>query len=480
MARSREASRGKLPVPSRCRRTTLLPQRPGSLIKGRKTESQAKDPDSAADSSANRGNGRKRSKSSGGVRRQRNGRDGSVANAGGRNASLNGGLPQRRRKIPRRQDENREAVPEAREELQPGEQQGQPEESEDSQYIPDLANDLALMCLARVPRGEYEKFRMLNRKFCALIQSGELYKSRRREGLVEEWVYMVATGQSEWQAFDPRSRRWTRLPPFESDYCFENCDKESFSVGTQLLVVGRDTMGLVIWRYDLVSNRWGKGSMMLTPRCLYAWGSCGSFAYVAGGITPNGVILKSAERYDPDTEEWETLPDLHFRRQLCAGCYMNGKFYVVGGQGDAGDYLASAEVYDPASKTWTLIPDMLRRNGSSSFPGAPPLIAVVKDKLYALEAQTNCLKLYVESTNSWKVLGESPVRADLVSGWGIAFKSLGEHLLVIGSARTSEYEDGMYVCRPDPDATAGHLEWDFISRLCPFGPFVLNCAIVSA
>lgn len=349
---------------------------------------------------------------------------------------------------------------------------------EEYQYIPNLEDDLALLCLARVPRIEYDNLRLVNRKFRALIESGELFKIRRRSGIVEQWVYMVATGQFDWQSFDPKSGRWRRLPPFEADYCYHSCDKESFSVGSQLLVVGWDAAeGLIIWRYELSTNQWAKGSVMLTPRCLYAWGSCGKFAYVAGGITQSGVLLQSAEKYDPEREVWERLPDMIEGRKLCAGFFMDGKFYVIGGEGKSGD-LTSAEVYDPASKTWTLIPNMLSREGTRSFPGAPPLIAVVRNELYVLEAESNQVKVYSKRTNSWKVLGEAPVRADLVNGWGIAFKSIGDHLLAIGGARTPGHDDGMYMCKPDPED--GPLHWEFLARICPFGPFVQNCAIVSA
>lgn len=353
-----------------------------------------------------------------------------------------------------------------------------PQSTEEYPYVPGLADDLALLCLARVPRSDHERFRTVNRKFSALTESGDLFKVRRRNGIVEQWVYMVASGQLHWQSFDPKGRKWRRLPPFEADYCYHSSDKESFSVGTQLLVVGRNACeGLVIWRYDLISNQWAKGSMMHTPRCLYGWASCGQFAYVAGGLTLSGELLQSAERYDPDCEQWKILPAMNQCRKFCSGCFMDGKFYVIGGEGVDG-YLTSAEVYDPITKTWTVIPDMLPRESTPSFSGAPPLIAVVKNELYALEAESNQLKVYLKKSNSWKVLGEAPVRADLISGWGVAFKSLGEQLLVIGGARTPEYEDGMYVCRPDP--AGGQLQWDFLSRLCPFGPFVLNCAIVSA
>lgn len=351
--------------------------------------------------------------------------------------------------------------------------------SDEYQYIPGLDDDLALICLAYLPRSEHRKCMQINRKFCALITSGDIFKARRRLGIAEQWIYMFSSGQRVWQAYDPKAGKWSSLPAFASDYCFQNSDKESFTVGTQLLVVGRHADdGLVSWRFDLVRNEWARGSMMLTPRCLYAWASCGRYAYVAGGLTLNGEVLQSAEIYDPETETWKVLPPMHECRKLCSGCLLDGKFYVLGGENEAAGSLTSCEVFDPVTKTWTLLPDMLPSVDSSSFPGAPPLSAVVNNELYVLEAGSHQVKVFVKSTQSWRALGEVPVRTDLASGWGVAFKALGNYLLLIGGGRDPNYPDGMYVCCPDPDN--GRLHWYFLSRLCPFGPFVLNCAIVSA
>eukprot|EP00250_Pteridium_aquilinum_P009919 c19028_g2_i1 orf=233-1582(-) len=351
--------------------------------------------------------------------------------------------------------------------------------SDDYQYVPGLDDDLALLCLAFLPRSEHGKCMQLNRKFCSLITSGYLFKIRRILGITEQWIYMFLSGQRVWQSYDPKARRWSSLPPFAADYCFQSSDKESFTVGTQLLVVGRSADdGLVSWRYDLVRNEWDRGSTMLTPRCLYAWASCGTYAYVAGGLTLANEVLQSAERYDPETETWEALPPMHECRKRCSGCLLDGKFYVLGGENDVAGALTSCEVYDCATKTWTLLPNMLPWGDARPFAGAPPLSAVVSNELYLLEPESHQLKVFIKSTHSWKALGEVPVRTDLVNGWGVAFKSLGEYLLLIGGGRSSAYPDGMYVCRPDP--VNGSLEWILLSRLCPFEQFVLNCAIVSA
>ncbi|XP_057861388.2 F-box/kelch-repeat protein At3g27150 isoform X2 [Cryptomeria japonica] len=252
--------------------------------------------------------------------------------------------------------------------------------------------------------------------------------------------------------------------------------------GTQLLVLGREIEGLVIWRYDLVTNKWYKGPAMLTPRCLYASASCGNFAFVAGGISATGELLNCAERYDPDNQRWEPLPNMNKKRKLCSGCYMDGKFYVIGGTGEHGD-LACGEVYDSEKKSWELIENMKPSGSRNPISQAPPLVAVANNELYALEASMNQLKVYIKKANKWRVLGEVPVRADFNSGWGVAFKSLGNELLLIGGDRDASqsmyaYGISIYTSRPDPSASEA--DWRFLTRVGgSIGPFVFNCAIMA-
>ena len=103
---------------------------------------------------------------------------------------------------------------------------------------------------------------------------------------------MLASGQYEWCAFDPLSGKWRRLPNIPSNTCFAASDKGYLCAGTHLLVLGQYIEGLVIWRYDLVTNEWYKGPSMLTPRCLYSSANCADFAFVAGGINATCDILK--------------------------------------------------------------------------------------------------------------------------------------------------------------------------------------------
>ncbi|KAF8399942.1 hypothetical protein HHK36_015814 [Tetracentron sinense] len=352
----------------------------------------------------------------------------------------------------------------------------------DYSFVPALSEELVLLILARIPRSEYWKFCFVNRRYLALLRSGELYKIRRDIGMKEASVFMLASGESLWWAFDREFKSCRKLPILPSDHCFKSGDKESVCAGTHLLVSGNEFEGLGIWRYELAMNRWYRGPSMISPRCLFASANCGNIACVAGGIGmgTGKEILNSAEKYNPEKKSWDPLPRMNRRRQLCSGCYMDNKFYVIGGKNEKGADLTCGEFFDEERKTWELIPEMLK-DAPVSTSRSPPLLAVVNNDLYLLETSSNKLKVYLKESISWKDLGDVPVRADQARGWGVAFKSLGDELLVIGGASNGAAGNGMTICTCYPNPNAGASEWRFLGNGGNrTSDFVLNCSVMMA
>ncbi|KAL0424204.1 UNVERIFIED_CONTAM: F-box/kelch-repeat protein [Sesamum radiatum] len=306
------------------------------------------------------------------------------------------------------------------------------ERPQDADYsdISSLSYELESLIFARFPRSEHWKLSFVNKRCLNLLKSGDLYQIRREIGFREASVFMFTSGESSWWAFDREFNSRRKLPVLPSDPCFASGDKESLCAGTHLLVSGKEIDGLVVWRYELAENKWFKGPSMISPRCLFASATCGDCAYVAGGMGAGlGAvqIYDTAEKYNPESGSWEPLPRMKRKRKLCSGCYMDNKFYVIGGRNEDGE-LTCGEFFDETRNRWELIPDMLKDDPVQSSH-SPPLLAVVNNELYSLEASSNQLKVYLKKTNSWKQLGPVPVRADCNRGWGVAFKSLGTNFL---------------------------------------------------
>ncbi|XP_075660838.1 F-box/kelch-repeat protein At3g27150 [Castanea sativa] len=356
---------------------------------------------------------------------------------------------------------------------------GEPQDA-DYSVVASLSEELEALILARVPRSEYGKFSIVNKMFLTLVKSGEVYKIRKEIGFKEPSVFMLACGETSWRACDRQFGSCRKLPILPSDICFSSGDKESVCAGTHLIVSGKEYDGVVIWRYELASNKWFKGPNMKNPRCLFASATCGTCAFVAGGIgmESNWKALSSAEKYNPETKSWESLPGMHKKRKLCSGCYMDNKFYVIGGTDEEGKGLTCAEAFEEQRNNWDLIPNMLKDSPVQSSQ-SPPLVAVVNNELYSLEASSNELKVYIKGSNSWKNLGPVPVRADVARGWGVAFKSLGDELLVIGTSTNSVHGMTIYTCSPEPQADKLH--WRAIEGCTnQLSPFILNCSVMVA
>jgi hypothetical protein len=308
----------------------------------------------------------------------------------------------------------------------------------------------------------------LTRDFRWLVSGGEIYRLRRQKKISEHWVYFSCT-VLEWDAYDPYRERWISVPKMPHDECFVCSDKESLAVGTELLVFG---MTHIVFRYSILTNSWTRGEVMNAPRCLFGSASVGEKAYVAGGTDSYGRILNSAELYNSETHTWMSLPDMNRARKNCSGVFMDGKFYVIGGVTNNNMVLTCGEEYDIHSQSWRVIENM--SEGLNGVSGAPPLIAVVKNELYAADYSEKDVKKYDKRNNKWVTLGKLPERSVSMNGWGLAFRACGERLIVIGGPRTSI--GGMIELNswiPDDKPPV----WNLIARRHS-GNFVYNCAVM--
>ncbi|GFQ08170.1 F-box/kelch-repeat protein skip11 [Phtheirospermum japonicum] len=364
-------------------------------------------------------------------------------------------------------------------------QHSDPEESEQhssdsSSLISAIGRDNSISCLIRCSRSDYGSIASLNRSFRALVRSGELYRLRRQNRVVEHWVYFSCQ-LLEWEAFDPIGRRWMHLPRMDPNNCFVFADKESLAVGTELLVFGKDLMTHVIYRYSLLTHTWTTGMTMNGPRCLFGSASLGEVAIVAGGSDLLGNILSSAELYNSELGTWTVLPSMKKARKMCSGVFMDGKFYVIGGIGEPDSKLLTCgEEYNLETRTWTEIPNMSPvRNGvvNNEPPAtseAPPLIAVVDNELYAADYADMEVKKYNKADRVWVTVGRLPERADSMYGWGLAFRACGDRLIVIGGPRNAG-EGFIEVNSWVP--SEGPPEWVLLERKRS-GSFVYNCAVM--
>ncbi|KAF8040524.1 hypothetical protein BT93_B2679 [Corymbia citriodora subsp. variegata] len=349
-----------------------------------------------------------------------------------------------------------------------------------------IGRDNSISCLIRCSRSDYGSLALLNSSFRNLIKSGELYRLRKQNHVIEHWIYF-SCHLLEWEAFDPICCRWMHLPRMISNEYVIFPDKESLAVGTELLVFTKDMMNShVIYKYSLLTNSWTSGMRMNAPRCLFGSASLGEIAILAGGCDSQGNIFNSAEMYNSETQNWLPLNNMHTPRKMCSGVFMDEKFYVIGGIGrtETGQsrVLTCGEEYDPRTQTWTVIPNMspvragaAREADMPAATEAPPLVAVVNNELYAADYADMEVRKYDKERRVWITVGRLPERADSMNGWGIAFRACGDSLIVIGGPRTP----GEVCIEINSWVPSEGLppRWNMLARKSSSN-FVYNCAVM--
>jgi N-acetylneuraminic acid mutarotase len=162
--------------------------------------------------------------------------------------------------------------------------------------------------------------------------------------------------------------------------------------GGKLYVVGGRTIGTgnMLTAYDVATDSWTTLTPMPTARAAAGAAVVGNALYVIGGrlgSSPGvGMALKVVERYDIDTDTWNTVAPLPNPRSDMAVVTRGGKIYVFGGASlntnDDLDLLVDEDpidgvdndfdglidedpavcddtlVYDPVKDTWTALTPM--------------------------------------------------------------------------------------------------------------------------
>ncbi len=115
------------------------------------------------------------------------------------------------------------------------------------------------------------------------------------------------------------------------------------------------------------AQSWTFRTPMPTPRWGVAAAVLGGKVYVMGGQAENGAVLDVVERYDPDTDTWETLPRMDDERFNAAAVVFGGRIYVLGGRDKDGDVKDDVQVYDPATGLWSSAAELEeKREGASA------------------------------------------------------------------------------------------------------------------
>jgi len=157
-------------------------------------------------------------------------------------------------------------------------------------------------------------------------------------------------------------------------------------------------------------KKWSKIANMNTPRRYVGVGTLYGKVYAVGGHPGMGGDegLSSVECYDPEKDEWTYVADLSVPRYGAGVGALNGCLYCVGGANSTYKYheernvLKSVEKYDPDTNTWSPVKEM---NESRVYPG----VVSHEGKLYVVggvgeDDILDSMEMYDPETDSWTVM----------------------------------------------------------------------------
>lgn len=162
------------------------------------------------------------------------------------------------------------------------------------------------------------------------------------------------------ELYDPETETWTSTK-YAMKYARARHTATLLQTGKVLIVGGAPYDPAEL--YDPITDSWSLSGNMVTRRydhtaiCLHD-----GTVLAAGGRTRNDIqnntndnrwITNSVELYDPKTNTWAALPNMHFpRANFTSALLPDGKVLVIGGQLPNGEVTPTTEIYDPSTRSW--------------------------------------------------------------------------------------------------------------------------------
>ena len=243
-------------------------------------------------------------------------------------------------------------------------------------------------------------------KLFAIAQ--ELNKSQRFESVSNQWVPLARTELS------------VKPQVLAGSHCRN--EMQVFSFQGEIYAVVSNPIGpnTFTWTYDFDLNSWKsfpafdwgqKDQVCIVPTK--------QFIYAIGGRkhrNPNeGYVqrfgfLSDVERFDIKKTTWEKLPNIRGARRLAFGTAIRDKIVIAGGIGPDGDILRSCELYNILENEWQFI-------ASLKVPRMCGSMVCVSEGLYVLGGSSqpsSCdevkliVEAYDEEDNVWKMTTTVP------------------------------------------------------------------------
>ncbi|XP_010416951.1 PREDICTED: F-box/kelch-repeat protein SKIP6 [Camelina sativa] len=241
-----------------------------------------------------------------------------------------------------------------------GDEQTETQTEMPAQLIPLLPDDVALNCLARVPRCHHPILSLVSKTFRSLPTSSLLYATRSLVGAAENILYVAIRLPPEsgacWFTLLHRtlsnSTNSSLLLPIPSCPSPSLVGSAYVVVGSEIYVIGgsiRDVPSSSVWVLDCRFHTWRRVCNMRVGREFAAAGVIDGKIYVIGGCVVDNWArsINWAEMFDIKTQTWEPVasPGMEVREKwMHASAVMEGKVYAMADR--------NGVVYEPKENKW--------------------------------------------------------------------------------------------------------------------------------
>ncbi|CAN6885405.1 unnamed protein product, partial [Brassica oleracea] len=213
-----------------------------------------------------------------------------------------------------------------------------------SSLLEGIPEAVALRCLGHVPLHHHPNLELVSRSWRSATRSHELFQVRNELKSSENLLCVCAfEPENTWQVYSPNCNRWLTLPLLSSPIR-HLAHFGAVATSGKLFVLGGGSDAVdpltgdhggtfatdEVWCYDFVERRWGPRAPMLVPRSMFACCVLEGKIVVAGGFTTCRKSISGAEVYDPESDVWSSIPDLHrTHNSACSGLVVKGKVHVL-------------------------------------------------------------------------------------------------------------------------------------------------------
>ncbi|KAF2590248.1 hypothetical protein F2Q70_00040410 [Brassica cretica] len=265
---------------------------------------------------------------------------------------------------------------------------------ESSSLIPGLVDDLAELCLSRIPRSSFQIISQVCWRWRRFLRSERYGAVRKLTGSVEELMCLLVYDKY-WEVFDGSGNKLGRIPhipgPLKGGFGLVVLDggKIVFIGGRYNCVASAD-----VYEFNPATNRWRKLADMNIPRHNFTYAVVDGLLYVIRGLSSDNVSILNAEVYNPKTNQWSLIDCPHSHSFSGFAFSFNSKLFVVGNR------WRFIDIYDPKTETWEKL-DSGQTLSVSSY-------TVVRNKAYFFDWFKSGMGVFDPEKNSWSSVSVLP------------------------------------------------------------------------